>query len=201
MWLICRTTVGRGRNKLLVRGTRGAEWVFCPSIKNTKRDKVSISNCQSCRHFVRLEQTISPQTRATTKATFFRTIVPKDAFNVAKALSKSRVILPDCTSVSYLPSLIRERQPLVDVFEEKGSLVVLVELLGIEEKDLNITTDENSLTITAENEKKKYFKTIRLPALINRDSVKLTHKNCILQVRLKKLIQSTPRQNQALEHQ
>jgi len=34
----------------------------------------------------------------------------------------------------------------------------LAELLGIDEKDLKIKADENTVTITAENAKKKIFK-------------------------------------------
>jgi len=86
-----------------------------------------------------------------------------------------------------MPSWIKEKPPLVDIFEEGDYLIVLAELPGIDEKDINIETDESTITITAENETKKYLKIVRLPTHIKRGPIAFTHKNNILQVRLKKL--------------
>lgn len=186
MWLICGATFGRGKNKLLIRGIAGAEWAFCPSIKSNKRDRVSIGHCRGCRHFIRFEQTYIPQTHATRKAVSFNTMTLKDSFNVARRLKR-----PGATQSSgllhHIPSLINQRQLLIDVFEEEDYLIVLTELPGIDEKDVNIKADENSVTITAENTAKKYFKIVRLPTRINKDTAELTYKNNILQLRLKKL--------------
>jgi HSP20 family protein len=82
---------------------------------------------------------------------------------------------------------MNERQPPIDVFEEENYLVVLTELPGIDEKDVKVKADENSVTITAENTEKKYFKMVRLPTRINKDTTDLTYRNNILQLRLKKL--------------
>lgn len=83
--------------------------------------------------------------------------------------------------------MIREREPLIDIFEEEDYITVLAELPGVSEKDINIKADENTLTITAENAKKKYLQVVRLPAPIKKGRVKVTYKNNILQVRLRKL--------------
>jgi len=82
---------------------------------------------------------------------------------------------------------MNERQPLIDVFEEENYLMVLTELPGIDEKDVNIKADDNSVTIKAENTAKKYFEIVRLPTRINKDTFELTYRNNILQLRLKKL--------------
>jgi HSP20 family protein len=83
--------------------------------------------------------------------------------------------------------LTNERQPSIDVFEEENYLIVLTELPGIDEKDVNIKADEKSVTIVAENTAKKYLKIVRLPTRINKDAIELTYRNNILQLRLKKL--------------
>jgi HSP20 family molecular chaperone IbpA len=66
-------------------------------------------------------------------------------------------------------------------------LVVLTELRGIDEKDVNIEADENSVTITAQNAARRYFKIVRLPTGINKDTAEFTCRNNILQLRLRKL--------------
>jgi HSP20 family molecular chaperone IbpA len=186
MWLTCKATLGRGKNKLLVRGVAGAEWVFCPSIKSAKRDRVNISHCQGCRHFVRFEQAYVPQTHATRKAVSFNTMTLRGSFNAARRLKR-----PGATQsfalLHHIPSLTNERQPTIDVFEEENYLTVLTELPGVDEKDVNIKADEDSVTITAENAVKKYLKIVKLPTRIIKDAAELTYRNNILQLRLKKL--------------
>ncbi len=170
----------------MVRGISGAEWAFCPSIKNTKRDRVSIGHCRGCRHFIRFEQTYVPQTHATKKAVSFNTMTLKDSFSVARRLKR-----PGATQsfglLHHIPSLMNKRQPPIDVFEEENCLIVLAELPGIDEKDVNVKAEENSVTITAENTAKKYFEMVRLPTRINKDTTEFTCRNNILQLRLKKL--------------
>jgi HSP20 family molecular chaperone IbpA len=187
MWLVCGTTLGRGKNKLLVRGIDGAEWVFCPIVKSLKRGRVGISSCQGCRHFIRFEQTCIPQTYIMKKTLFIKTTSPKETFHITRTLNRSRATHPSFTSLPHMPSLTKEKPPLVDIFEEGDYLIVLAELPGIDEKDINIETDESTITITAENETKKYLKIVRLPTHIKRGAIEFTHKNNILQVRLKKL--------------
>jgi len=82
---------------------------------------------------------------------------------------------------------MKEREPLIDVLEEENHLIVLAELPGIDEKDVKIKANENTITITAENAKKKYLKIVRLPTRVNKDTIEYTYRNNILQVRLEKL--------------
>lgn len=83
--------------------------------------------------------------------------------------------------------MTKERQPLIDVFEEQDHLTVLAELPGVNEKDIKIKADESTLTIIANNNTKKYLKKVRLPTSIKKDTVKSFYRNNILQVRLEKL--------------
>jgi HSP20 family molecular chaperone IbpA len=187
MWLICQTTFKRGKTKLLVRGIHGAEWVFCPMVRSIKNDRVSVQGCRGCQHFIRFEQTYIPQTHTMKKTLFMRAASPKVTFHIVRILNRSRTTRPSFTLLPHMPSLIKEKPPLVDIFEEGDYLMVLAELPGIDEKDINIETDESTITITAENENRKYIKIVRLPMRIKRAPIEFTHKNNILQVRLKKL--------------
>jgi HSP20 family protein len=110
----------------------------------------------------------------------------RGSFNAARRLKR-----PGATQgfalLHHIPSLTNERQPTIDVFEEENYLTVLAELPGVDEKDVNIKADEDSVTITAENAAKKYLKIVRLPTRIIKDAAELTYRNNILQLRLKKL--------------
>ena len=76
-----------------------------------------------------------------------------------------------------------EREPLVDLFDEKGSLRVVAELPGTEKKNIKLKLEKNKLIISTKD--KKYYKEIELPS-----KVKLTknfsYKNGVLEVNLKK---------------
>jgi HSP20 family molecular chaperone IbpA len=186
VWLICRAAIGKGKNKLLVRGIEGAQWVFCPLIKSTKRDRISTDRCQTCKHFVRFKEISVPQTPTAKKTPFFRTSVSKSTFHIKKT-SRSKTAHPPATLFPYIPSLTKERQLLVDIFEEQDHLIILAELPGVNEKDFNIKTDQDTLTISTNNKTPKYLKKVQLPTAIKRGIIKSTYKNNILQVKLKKL--------------
>jgi len=187
MWLICQATLGRGKNKLLVRGIKGAEWVFCPLIKSIKRDKIITDRCRGCKHFSRFQQTNIPQTHTTRKTLSSRTPAFGGLFHVKRPSGRSKVTHPHATPFFHVSGLIRQREPLIDIFEEEDHIKVLAELPGVNEKDVNIKTDENTITITAENATRKYLKIVKLPTRIKKGTTTFTYKNNILQVRLKKL--------------
>ena len=91
--------------------------------------------------------------------------------------------------------------PNTDMYEEKGKLVVKTELPGINEKDLEVTLEENMLTIKAEKKEEvaedathhareryygKYVRSISLPFHVDGDKVSATFENGILELRLPK---------------
>jgi HSP20 family molecular chaperone IbpA len=185
MWLICGATLGKGKNKLLVRGIPGAEWAFCPSIRSTKRDRVNVNQCRGCRHFIRFEQACVPQMHAARKAVSFNTMRLRDSFNTVGRLKKPGTV-QSFSLLHHIPSLTTERQPAIDVFEEENYLTVLTELPGIDKKDVSVKAEENSVTIAAQNAAKKYLKVIRLPARINKDNAEFSYRNNILQLKFRK---------------
>lgn len=77
-----------------------------------------------------------------------------------------------------------EREPLVDVIEEKDATKVLVELPGIEKEDIKLTADENTLEVRVDTPSRKYRKRIELshPAA----NPKAEYRNGVLEVSIQK---------------
>jgi HSP20 family molecular chaperone IbpA len=189
LWLICRATLGKRKNKLLVRGIEGAEWVFCPLVKSIRNDKISTDRCKGCKHFISLEQSHIPKAYTQKKTGFFRKPIlqSEDTFHITRTLRRPKSIHPRVPLFPHISSLIKERQPLFDIFEEENHLTILAEMPGMDEKDVNIEADENTITITAENPLKRYLKKVWLPTSIKKDKMKFTYRNNILQIKLEKL--------------
>lgn len=187
MWLICKATIGRGKNKLLIRDLEGVEWVFCPLIKSIKRDRVSIDLCKKCKHFVRFQQIHVPETSRTSRRLLFGTTTLKSTYHIARPSRRSRTAHSRATPLPRIPGLIKEREPLLDLFEEGDHLTVLAELPSVDENAVNIKTEENTLTISADTAEMKYLQKVELPTPIKKDTIKYTYRNCILQVILEKL--------------
>jgi len=187
VWLICKGAIGRGKNKLLIRGIDGAEWVFCPLMRSVRTDRISTDRCQGCRNFIRFEQISVQQAHVTGRMLFFKAHVLRGTFHVRRPLVRSKHTNPYTMPVPSIPSLIRPREPLIDIFQDEDHIIVLVELPGVDEKDIDIKADEKTITIAAENATKKHLEIVKLPTYISKDPAKVTYRNNILQVKLKKL--------------
>lgn len=74
-----------------------------------------------------------------------------------------------------------EKEPIIDVFEEKDYISVIAELPGIEEKDMETKLRDNTLEISAG----KYSKTINLPS-IPKSIIERTYKHGILQLKIER---------------
>jgi len=96
----------------------------------------------------------------------------------------------------------RDLSPSVDIFEEKGNMVVKAELPGISKEDLNVSITEDSLTISGEKkqeekiEKKDYHRVersygsfsrnFRLPDNVDGSKAKASFKDGVLEIRIPK---------------
>jgi len=86
------------------------------------------------------------------------------------------------------PEVREEREPLVDVIETDGEVRVVVELPGVEKKDIELHGTEDSLTITVDNPERKYFKEVQLPVKVKVKEAKTGYKNGVLEVIFPKMI-------------
>ena len=84
------------------------------------------------------------------------------------------------------PVVEEVREPIVDVFDEKGHILVIAELPGVAEDKIKIEVAGDILTLTASDADKKYAKEILLPCKVKPASLKTTCKNGILEIKLGK---------------
>lgn len=90
---------------------------------------------------------------------------------------------------SYYGSKFREeREPLVDVIEEDGEVVIVAELPGVKKENIQIHATQCNITISVNSMERKYHKELALPVQADPESAVATYKNGVLQVRLKKLV-------------
>jgi HSP20 family protein len=103
---------------------------------------------------------------------------------------------------SWKPFTIAESlMPHMDMYEEKGDLVLKAELPGIKEKDVEITLEGERLTIKAEKKDEvteettnhtceryygRYYRSLALPYPVKQDKVSATFSEGILELRLPK---------------
>jgi HSP20 family protein len=75
-------------------------------------------------------------------------------------------------------------EPPVDVFEEPDHVLVVAELPGIGEDDVELDLKDDILTIAAQRGSKKYRKEVLLPESFPAESLCRTCRNGILEVKL-----------------
>lgn len=72
----------------------------------------------------------------------------------------------------------------VDIFEKDNKLRVIAELPGVNEKDIRLDLNEDTLIISANRGKRNYRKVVKLPC-ISEDIVRKIYNNGILEITLK----------------
>lgn len=80
------------------------------------------------------------------------------------------------------------REPIVDVFDEGDHLVVIAELPGVEEDDIDLEIKGDILSLKAEGEDRKYSKEVLLPSEVKAESMETQYKSGILEIKLAKKI-------------
>jgi len=97
------------------------------------------------------------------------------------------------TRAPMLPTAepIKEREPIVDIFEEEDQVRVTAELPGVKENEINLDVEGNTLTISTDTPARKYYKEVELPNPVKKDATKFSYRNGILEVRLRKTKKDT----------
>ena len=75
-----------------------------------------------------------------------------------------------------------EREPLTDVIDADGEVRVIIELPGVEKKDIKLSGTDEKLTISVETPEHKYFKEVEMPAKVDVKKAKLAYKNGVLDI-------------------
>jgi HSP20 family protein len=79
------------------------------------------------------------------------------------------------------------REPLVDIFDEPTRLLIVAELPGIEEKQVQLDLQDDILIIAAEAGELKYRKEMLLSTSFGREQMSFRCRNGILEIELQKV--------------
>ena len=92
------------------------------------------------------------------------------------------------------PLTAGEIEPLSDITTTDKDIKVVVEMPGIDKKDIKISTYDSSVEISTTNtSERKYKSVIELPPEANTETVKSTYNNGILEITFKKKEQTKPK--------
>lgn len=89
------------------------------------------------------------------------------------------------------PVISEEREPIIDVFEDKDTVSVIAELPGVDKDKISVevSSDKRKLYIRASDTNRRYYKEVNLPCEVEPESAKAEYRNGILEVKLKKSIE------------
>lgn len=107
---------------------------------------------------------------------------PVNTIRISKPKNKT---LPATAKMPSTAS-IKEREPMVDVFEDGDHINVMTELPGVEENNVDLKVDGNLLTINIDTPAGKYCKEVKLPVPVEKNSIEPKFRNGILEVKLRK---------------
>ncbi len=79
-----------------------------------------------------------------------------------------------------------EREPLVDIIENRNNVAVTVEIPGVEKEDINLDVKDQKLEISVNHPDRKYHKTVDLPCNVKSKTTKATYKNGVLDLEIEK---------------
>jgi HSP20 family protein len=113
--------------------------------------------------------------------------------DVKKSTSKSSVSHPKILSLpnfrsskSYAKRKWEEPSPLIDIFQEKNSIIIVAEIVGFNKDTLKINVKNQKLTLSAKTKERRYYKSLNLPKVVIPNAVHTTYKNGVLEIKLKK---------------
>ena len=84
------------------------------------------------------------------------------------------------------PVVEEVREPIVDLFDEKGYIRLIAELPGVGEEGLSIEVKGDILNLNAAGKERQYAKEILLPYSVDKESLQKSFRNGILEIRLEK---------------
>lgn len=84
------------------------------------------------------------------------------------------------------PVVEEEREPIVDVLDEKKEILVFAEVPGVREETIKTEIKGDVLTLEAQDTDRKYYKEVVLPKKVDPSTLKSKYKNGVLEIRINK---------------
>jgi len=82
------------------------------------------------------------------------------------------------------PTVEEEREPIIDLFDEKEEIRVYAEMPGVNQEDVKLDLKGDILDISAQTGDRKYHKEVLLPAKVKAENLTSSYKNGILEVKM-----------------
>lgn len=84
------------------------------------------------------------------------------------------------------PKISEEREPLVDIIEDKDTITIVAEVPGVSKEDVDVKIKGRTLIISAASGDRKYYKEVELPTDVIPETAKASYRNGVLEVKVKK---------------
>lgn len=84
------------------------------------------------------------------------------------------------------PVVKEEREPIVDVFDEKQEVRIIAEVPGVDENSIKTEIKGDILILGAHDTDRKYYKEVVLPKTVDPSTLKSKYKNGVLEIRINK---------------
>lgn len=109
-------------------------------------------------------------------------------FNVRVGIGGEPIVnkFGNITHTDEGPVVEEVREPLVDTFDEKGEILLVLEIPGADEDKIKIEIEGDILNLTAEGKDRKYAKEVLLKSEVKKDEMRHTFKNGVLEIHLPK---------------
>ena len=78
------------------------------------------------------------------------------------------------------------REPMVDIFEEEGQVLVIAEMPGISLEDIQLDVKDDILTLAAQKGEKRYRKEVLLPGAFRRDKITVSCNNGVAEIKCRR---------------
>lgn len=76
--------------------------------------------------------------------------------------------------------------PLIDIFQEKNWITIIVEIAGFSKETFKIDVKDQKLTLSAKGNNRRYYKSLNLPKVVIPDAMSTKYNNGVLQIKLRK---------------
>jgi len=84
------------------------------------------------------------------------------------------------------PVVEEVREPIVDLFDEKGYIRLIAEVPGVNEEGMSVELKGDILSLSATGTERRYAKEILLPCPVKETSLQKSFRNGILEIKLEK---------------
>jgi len=93
-------------------------------------------------------------------------------------------------SNSLRKSLFKEPEPLIDIFQNGENVMVVAELKGFRKENIKVHVEQRRLVISANAHGRSYHKILSLPKAVVPESMRMTYKNGVVEIILKKAMEA-----------